>query len=229
VDTSLLAAAWHLPVRLWARRREDIVFFGRTDEPYFALTLDDGPDPAVTPQVLDLLSLHHAKATFFVIGSRAQAHPELIRRIQEDGHELGNHMWHDEPARKLSHDEFERSVLRTERVLGPDVTRLLRPGSGPIGREKAGIASRSGYRCVLGSVYPFDAQLRSGRWMSWLVRTVLRPGDIVVLHEGEASRVGVVPVLAEILSAANRRRLAAVSVGALLEQVAAERATRRPP
>lgn len=56
-----------------------------------ALTFDDGPDPDVTPKVLDILDAHHAKASFFVIGDKAAAHPELIREIVRRGHSIENH------------------------------------------------------------------------------------------------------------------------------------------
>ena len=59
-----------------------------------ALTIDDGPDPAVTPAVLDLLARHGVRATFFCIGERVARHPELARRITREGHEIGNHTQH---------------------------------------------------------------------------------------------------------------------------------------
>jgi len=57
------------------------------------LTFDDGPNPAWTPQLLDLLASHEVKATFFLVGKFAQAEPELVRRIQSAGHLIGNHSW----------------------------------------------------------------------------------------------------------------------------------------
>ncbi len=59
-----------------------------------ALTIDDGPDPQVTPAVLDLLALHGVRATFFCIGERVAQYPQLARRIAQEGHEIGNHTEH---------------------------------------------------------------------------------------------------------------------------------------
>ena len=59
-----------------------------------AITIDDGPDPGVTPRVLDLLAAHGARATFFCIGARVERYPELARRIVLEGHEIGNHSQH---------------------------------------------------------------------------------------------------------------------------------------
>ena len=69
------------------------------EENSISLTFDDGPDVDYTPGILDQLRIHDISATFFVIGEKAQSHPELIRRIVAEGHELGNHTFtHSEPA-----------------------------------------------------------------------------------------------------------------------------------
>jgi peptidoglycan/xylan/chitin deacetylase (PgdA/CDA1 family) len=94
---------------------------------------------------------------------------------------------------------------------------LLRPGSGLVDRQKVRIARRHRYLCVLGSVYPFDAQLRFPGFASAFVRALLQPGAIVILHEGRASRAGVLQVLDEVLADARRRGFAAVSAGSLIE------------
>ena len=62
-----------------------------TDEPVVALTFDDGPDPVFTPQILDVLAAHHARATFFVLGERAALYPDLIQRMHREGHTVGTH------------------------------------------------------------------------------------------------------------------------------------------
>jgi peptidoglycan/xylan/chitin deacetylase (PgdA/CDA1 family) len=215
----LAAAALTYLVRVAARVRDDIVFYVPTDLETFALTFDDGPDPALTPAVLDVLNKHQAQATFFLVGSRAKAHPDLVRRVRQDGHEIGNHMWLEERASALSDQEFERSMLMTWQVLGEvGNVYLLRPGSGLVGRQKVRIAERHHHLCVLGSVYPFDAQIRCSRFASLVVRALLEPGAIVILHEVRASRSGVLDVLDEVLHDARRRGLTPVSVGRLLEQ-----------
>jgi peptidoglycan/xylan/chitin deacetylase (PgdA/CDA1 family) len=79
-------------VRLVAAWRRDIVLAGPGAGRRVALTLDDGPDPVVTPRVLDVLARHGARATFFVIGERARA--DFVERIPAGGHE-GNHGWRE--------------------------------------------------------------------------------------------------------------------------------------
>ena len=126
-------------------------------------------------------------------------------------------MWRDQAAWGMADDEFEHSVVMTQRTLdNAQTTWLLRPGSGFVSRHKIRIAERHGYRCLLGSVYAFDAQIRSVRWIGWFVRTLLKPGAIVILHEGKASRRHVLPVLNAVLSEAQRRGLSAVTAGQLI-------------
>jgi peptidoglycan/xylan/chitin deacetylase (PgdA/CDA1 family) len=181
----------------------------------------------VTPQLLDVLRSHEVKATFFLLGSAASQHPELVARIDGEGHEIGNHMWRDERAIALSDRDFERSLVATARVLSPRCALLLRPGSGLISRRKVRIAARHGYRCVLGSAYVFDAHVRSRRWLSRLLRPLIRRGVIVVLHEGRPSRRRVLGVVDDLLREADARGLTAAPVGRLLESAAVSRPARR--
>lgn len=207
-----------LLARVAARARPDIAFSAATEEAVYALSLDDGPDPALTPRVLEVLARYDARASFFLIGSRARRHPGLVRRILDEGHEVANHMWRDERAARLSDQDFESSLLKTHEVLTGlgACCRLMRPGSGFVGPAKVRIAGRHGYRCVLGSVYGFDPQVPSSLWTSWCVRRFLHPGAVVILHEGEASRQYVLPVLEALLDDARRRGLRAGTASQLL-------------
>ncbi len=102
-----------------------------------ALTFDDGPDPVFTPQVLDVLAEHGAVATFFAVGKRAERHPELVRRIVDEGHALGSHSWsHREPgelsARELGRDY--RAGRRAVEARGLARHAALPPAEGTLGR-----------------------------------------------------------------------------------------------
>src|ERR1035437_244457 len=88
-----------------------------------ALTFDDGPDPVDTPRLLDLLREKNVKATFFVVGERAERHPEIVRRAWEEGHLIGNHTWSHRPLfcfltpRRLR-SEIERGAECIGRICG---------------------------------------------------------------------------------------------------------------
>jgi peptidoglycan/xylan/chitin deacetylase (PgdA/CDA1 family) len=78
------------------------------------LTFDDGPDPVQTPRLLDVLATNHVKATFCLVGTRARAHPELVRRIVEEGHTLCNHSWrHSLTLGRQDPDEIRADLRRT--------------------------------------------------------------------------------------------------------------------
>lgn len=207
----------HTLVRLAARLLPDVVFYVRTNEPAVALTLDDGPDPVLTERVLDVLGRHGAQATFFLLGSRTEQHPGLVRRIVDGGHEVGNHGWFDEPSVGLAQERLVESLRRTDEVLASArPVRLFRPGSGWISRRTVALARQFGYRCVLGSVYPHDTRIRWRGYLVWDIARRARPGAVIVLHEGRPDRARVVAVLDEVLPRLRRRGLRVTTVTDLL-------------
>ena len=155
--------------------------------PVIALTLDDGPDAATTPLILDELRRHGARATFFLITDRAKNQGQLVRRILAEGHEIGNHFTQDRASIWLTADEFTLDLEEAHRVLAPyGVLRWARPGSGWYSPTMVAAMARQGYRCALGSVYPYDATLPWVAFASWYIRRNTRPGAVVVLHDGGA-------------------------------------------
>lgn len=200
-------------LRLSAWWRADILFRVNTNDRVVALTLDDGPDPVLTPLVLDSLARHHAKATFFLIGDRAAREPDLVQRIRREGHQVGNHLWEEQPTWRQSDAAFERSLDRSHAVLGGP--HLFRPGSGLISRRKVRIAWTRGYRCVLGSIYSGDALLTPDLHLMVRMARCVRRGDIIIMHEGEASRLSVVRALDALLTELRQRQYGVVSVGDL--------------
>src|SRR5215468_2979173 len=105
---------WVMP--LLERMTPNILYRVRTKERLVALSFDDGPNPEFTPQVFALLHQYDAKATFFLIGERAEQHPELMRRILAEGHEVGNHWWRDGTVLGQSEKGFVEGLERTERT-----------------------------------------------------------------------------------------------------------------
>jgi peptidoglycan-N-acetylglucosamine deacetylase len=82
-----------------------------------ALTFDDGPDPATTPAILDVLRRYDIKATFFVVGARAEKHPDLIRRIASEGHTLGNHTYYHRDMTTLTPKEMSQELRDTQTAI----------------------------------------------------------------------------------------------------------------
>jgi peptidoglycan/xylan/chitin deacetylase (PgdA/CDA1 family) len=181
-----------------------------------ALTLDDGPDTATTPLILAELERHRAHATFFLITGRVQSQDSLVRRIVSEGHEIGNHFTRDRPSIRLSADEFAEDLEQAHRVLTPyGAVRWARPGSGWYSQPMVAALDRKGYRCALGSVYPYDAAIPSVTFASWYVRRNVRPGAILVLHDGGARGSRTARILQSVLPWLERQGYRVVSLSTL--------------
>lgn len=167
-----------------------------TEEPWVALTFDDGPDPATTPALLNVLARHRTRATFFLIGERAVAHPALVADIVAGGHELGNHLCSDRPSVRLPPSTFRAELAATGEVLGRHgQVRWFRPGSGFFTPRMLKDAAEQGYRGALGSpwllatTYTADHESHGQR-----LGARAHPGAIAILHEGTADRAAVAQV-----------------------------------
>jgi peptidoglycan/xylan/chitin deacetylase (PgdA/CDA1 family) len=204
-------------VKLADRLLNGVVFFGKTKRNVVSLTLDDGPHPTVTPAILDLLGGHGARATFFLLGSSAQNATDVVQRIADEKHELGNHSWKDEFSALVPRKELAARVARTHDVLSSfGEVQLFRPGKGwPSGKVRS-VAEEHKYRCVLGSIYPHDVRVKSDRRIIEDVLGHIRPGAIIILHEGTAERARVVSILEAVLDELKRRDYEVTTVSDLL-------------
>lgn len=166
-----------------------------TDEKVVALTFDDGPHPTLTPRVLEILREHGVKATFFLIGKWAREHPDIAKRIVDEGHAVGNHtsrhtylFWANAPGGVRAEVERAQDEIASA----------------------AGVRCRL-FRCPVGLKSPFLHRVldRLGLTLvSWDVRFTgsmrhVRPGSILLLHDGHdrdpAGRPGVLEVLPIVL------------------------------
>ncbi len=211
-----------------AASHPECVFYASTSSRVVALTVDDGPDSSTTPQILNLLRRHSAHATFFMISSRAAGNDSLIRRTLREGNEIGNHMSRNEASIRLSPREFERSLIEADTVLRKFATlRWLRPGSGWFNDSMIATMQRHRYRCALGSVYPFDPQLPFARYSLRTILGHVRPGSIIVLHDGGYKGRNTIRVLTRLLPELARRGYSVVTLSQLMS--APEEAAKRSP
>jgi peptidoglycan/xylan/chitin deacetylase (PgdA/CDA1 family) len=158
-----------------------------------ALTFDDGPNPAWTPRLLEILASHEVRATFFLLGSRAQAEPVLARQIAAAGHLIGNHSWSHRNLALASASRIEQELSRTsqalEQITGSPI-RFFRPPFGARRPEVLRTARRLGMTPVLWNAMTSDwenppAQAIANR----LIRAIDRLADRgraanIVLHDG---------------------------------------------
>lgn len=154
-----------------------------TNDRVAALTFDDGPHPEYTPRLLDLLGRHGAKGTFFLLGRAAVEHPDIVRRIAEEGHTVANHSW-DHPAfYYLSKRQRKEQIQRCEEVLKPYGRRYLRP---PYGSQNPGLrfeARRLGYKVVAWDVAPWDWLDRDAEMIAGHACENIHPGSILIFHD----------------------------------------------
>jgi peptidoglycan/xylan/chitin deacetylase (PgdA/CDA1 family) len=160
-----------------------------TDDPSIALTFDDGPDPVFTPQILDVLRAHRARATFFVLGDRARRHPDLIRRMHREGHTVGTHTQNHTlrfhfGSPSYVQREIEDAVVIVKSILNAR-PKLFRP---PQGLRTPFFASgwqrMNGLTCVTWSVRGLDSPRTTARAIVSRIERHLEPGAIVTLHDG---------------------------------------------
>lgn len=203
------------------RLTPNVTYRVRTDHPLVALSFDDGPHPVFTPQVLEILEQHDAKATFFLIGERALRHPEMVSRIKAAGHEVGNHYFRNVPTLHHTDADFVDYLERTERAIGITAgPKLFRPPGGVAWPGQLRLARARGYECVLGCAYPHDPMHPPVWYIRWLITKNLVPGAIVILHDGISDPTRTIQALPHILTAGHQRRLRFVSIGALMRGAA---------
>jgi peptidoglycan/xylan/chitin deacetylase (PgdA/CDA1 family) len=205
------------PVIRWlAHRFPDVLFHRDTEEPLVALTIDDSPHPIQTPQILDVLAEHDARATFFLIGDRIPGNEGIVRRIVDEGHELGNHLMANAPSIHLSPAEFERQFRQTHALLAPyGPVRWFRPGSGWYSRRMLDQIQRHGYRCAMASAYAYDPQVRSTWYVSRHILRNTRAGSVMVLHDGASCGPRTAVVLRHVLPLLQRRGYRVVTLSEL--------------
>ena len=188
-----------------------------------ALTFDDGPSAIWTPRVLDMLARHGAHATFFTLAGNVARLPQLVRRMLAEGHEVALHGDIHWPLPLLTPGLLRREIRRSAEAVSTaaSVTALhYRPPFGFMVPSQARFVAEIGYRSVLGDVYPEDAQ-RPGT-ARIVARTLprLRPGSILILHDGsplgEPDRSQTCEALEIILERMRTIGLRGVSVAELL-------------
>jgi peptidoglycan-N-acetylglucosamine deacetylase len=210
-----------------AARAPGCVYTVHTLSRAVALTIDDGP-ARETPEILRVLREHDAHATFFLISTRVPGQETIVNDIVADGHEIGNHMTRDEPSIRMKPAAFDTAAREAGAVLQQFApVRWLRPGSGWYTPTMIATMERAGYRCALGSIYPFDAQLPSSAFASAYIRANARPGAVIVLHDGGSRGRRTAETLQRILPVLRTRGYRVVSLSEL-ERIAADAKANEP-
>jgi peptidoglycan-N-acetylglucosamine deacetylase len=198
-----------------------IVSRGKPGVKGVALTFDDGPDPEVTPLLLDLLDRHAVTATFFVTGERAARHPAILREILSRGHTIGNHSYHHYPFLMLKGIRtLRREIESTQSCLaGFGILPLaFRPPAGITNPLLRRVLLEQGMYCVNYSCRAVDfGNRRIGRLSEKVLRAVSM-GDIIALHDIAPRHAGTEGLMAEfdaLLGGLKEKRLEVVPLDRL--------------
>lgn len=171
-----------------------------------AMTIDDGPDPAVTPQVLDILERYAARATFFCIGDKAARHPDLCREIVRRGHALENHSQHHRHTFAfLGYSGFMRELQAGQDTLTAIAGRRPMFFRAPAGLRNPlldPVLHRLDLQLASWSIRGFDTRIGDAVRVKNRLLRGLRAGAILLLHDGGAARTPAgIPVILEVLPA----------------------------
>ena len=189
-------------------------------EKVIALTIDDGPWPKTTAEMLDILKRNNVKATFFWVGSALQENPEIAKRVVAEGHAIGNHTWHhwyrkmDEATAKSEIEKTNELIYKTTGVK----TSFFRPPGGYLNNGLAAYAKSQKNSVVMWSVTSADTDPRAKYQV--FVKNVIRdakPGAIVLMHDGGGNRERTVKALPAIVSGLKQQGYRFVTVPELLE------------
>lgn len=150
---------------------------------YVALTFDDGPNREPTTQLLDGLRDRGVNVTFFLVGEQIAGNEELVLRMKEEGHQIGNHTWSHKSLQGVNDESFWQEVGRTqtllEEILGPG-SYWLRPPYGQISQTRM---KQVGVPMVKWSVDPRDWESRNTEKVLQAILREVKPGSIILLHD----------------------------------------------
>ena len=180
---------------------------------YIAITFDDGVDPNITPKVLDILKRYNAKATFFIIGKYAVSYPQIVKRIVDEGHDIGNHSYYHKgcfPMQKSAdiYKEIQQCNNALKQASGKEIE-LFRPPFGVTNPMIGAAVRRSGLQSIGWSIRSLDT---IGQCIDKVERRVIRQikaGEIILLHD---NREGADLLLDRLLNQIQNKGLEAVTI-----------------
>lgn len=184
-------------------KEQQAYFLGDTKEKKIYLTFDAGYENGNTEPILDALKKHNAKATFFVVGHYLEKAPELVKRMAEEGHTVGNHTWHHYGMAKNSDKETFRKEMQSvedkyREITGQEMTKYYRPPQGQYSMENLKMAKDLGYHTFFWSLayvdWNQDSQPGHDEAFEKLMGR-LHPGAVVLLHSTSSTNAEIMDEL----------------------------------
>ncbi len=173
---------------------------GRTDQRNVAITIDDGPHPLIIPLMLAVLDHYDVKATFFVVGHKAEQYPGLVREIAQAGHELGNHTYWHRRMSELPLEEARAELRSCSAVVGALTGQqmyFIRPPGGDYSEASLQAIAESGLTVALWTHNTGDWRKVSPRQIADRALAGIEPGAIILMHDGDLSSVRALKLIIE--------------------------------
>lgn len=198
-----------------------IIHEAATKQRLLAMTFDDGPDETYTPQLLQVLAVHGAKVTFYMIGSSIEAYPDVARAVHSQGHEIGNHTYNHPYLTKIAHAERKEQLERTDTLIS-EITgsspATFRPPYIDYNDEVAAEAAAMDYR-MIGAVN-MEAMDWAAPGVDHIVSKTMeqvRNGGILIFHDGYGDRSQTVEAVKQLVPELMHQGYRFVTVSELLK------------
>lgn len=148
-----------------------------------ALTFDDGPHPVYTQQLLDGLKERGVRVTFFVIGEHAELHPDIIKRMVEEGHLVGNHTYSHIQLTKNNRDLYKKELVRTNEILREIIGQEVQYVRPPYGSWDKSFEKELNMFPVLWNVDPLDWRSENVNRIAQKIVSKVKENDIILMHD----------------------------------------------
>lgn len=201
---------------------------GNPDRPLISLTFDDGPDNRYTPQILDILKNKGVKATFFITGIKAEKYPQVLRRINLEGHQIGSHGYQHEKFSNLEpegiKDDFSKMETLLKNTLGslPE-QKIFRPPFGALDPQSVETIDKLGYKIVLWNVDSLDWRSLTANQVVENILSKVKNGSIILQHSAaggpEEDLSGTVKALDTLITKLRAKGFRFVTIRELMENL----------
>lgn len=198
-----------------------VYYHYKTIEPYLCLTFDDGPDKVQTPKVLEILKKYKAKATFFVVGEEIEYQKNILKKVFNDGHDIGNHFYAHENINKLSESQIKESIKKTNDLIY-EVTnkkpKYVRPPYGIVNDKLKKVCGELGMDIII-----WTDDKDSLDWKKTVDSVIINNltkkvsnGDIFLFHDGNKTFTNTLSAIDVIIPTLQKKGYKFVTVSTLL-------------
>lgn len=201
----------------------NIYYHYKTIEPYIALTFDDGPDKVQTIKVLEILKKYEIKATFFVIGERIEYQKDILKKIVDEGHEIGNHFYSHENINKISKEKIRESIMTNNELIYSitgKMPKLVRPQYGIVNDNLKTICQELNMSIIIWSNDKDSKdwkQTKDNIIINNLTKKVSN-GDIFLFHDGNKKYTNTLSAIDTIIPMLQKKGFKFVDISTLIKK-----------